>query len=215
LDVHNRPELVSNPVFGYGVRYQQAGLLESLARRCLKDELEAHPRPFRITIQADDPAVEPLVFDAAGDSKVEKHLIIKHASPRFYTFMLMAPSPWHALLLNRAMSVGNAEFTVNDEALFVKAFTLSNPRQGIYFAQKMRRSPLPATLCKDVPDAHFLDGRQPFWVSFLVAINLFFGSVERFLYDVFKARFMVGEEPWLAWERAANIQEDLKVQSSS
>lgn len=163
-----------------------------------------NPMPFAITIRPDDPVLEPSTFMPSTSSAhpAGDHLIIKHASPRFYILLAMAPSPSHALLLNKVIGP-EPEFVANNEKLFLRAFAV---REGLQTrstssAQKLRLIPLPSNL-KETPAEHFLDSHRPFGMALLVLATSLISVVERGVFGVFRARFVEGEEPWFVWERA-------------
>ncbi|KAI0776762.1 hypothetical protein BD413DRAFT_610350 [Trametes elegans] len=192
-----------------GVGWQPEGALEAYARRVVERFLarRADELALGITLVSGDPSVPTLVFSPTSkraDGKAPSELTIHYAAPRFFSTLLLAPSPEHMLLLGRAEDL----FHANSESLFSQVFAPGQSASRGSYTQRIRTYLLPQTLLDStrpsvVPPTHPLDGDRPFVNALAVSTMHLLDNLERVVFTSLKARFVPGLEPWNRWERAA------------
>ncbi|TBU31336.1 hypothetical protein BD311DRAFT_804818 [Dichomitus squalens] len=192
-----------------GVGWQDEGPLEAYSRRIAADFLSRRAEELRldITLVSGDPSVPDLTFSpwtALVDGEGEREeLVVYYTAPRFFTTLLLAPSPAHLLLLRRADDL----FRVSSDELFVRVFSASSMEHpGLSWTQKLRASLLPRSFVSSAAmvSQHPLDSRAPRVLNALAVCVLHLAdALEQIVFTVLGARFVPGTEPWRRWERAA------------
>lgn len=219
LDVYVRPEPHSTTtsatatiVKGGGVRWQPESFLEGYARWRLEHFLRRRVEATGVVVSivSGDSRGIKLDFEpsSATPGGSREHLTVTHLSPRFYTLFLLAPSPAHALLLSS--SSPDPEFSVSSRELFIRVFSPKSADTNLNLTQRLRTSVLPSELLGpplSVPAIHPIDtsASTVHYILTLgvVSVMLCLGALERWIFSTVGARFVEGQEPWKAWDRAA------------
>jgi hypothetical protein len=185
-----------------GVKYIPEGFLESYARRRVEEFLyrRVDELGIEVVLIPVDPSESTRIFSQSPPATPGLRLAIDHASPVFYTSLLISPSPAHALLLDRV-------WNPSDENLFLSVFSsplLSNekPRSTL---QSLRTHPIPHRLCIElpIPPVHPLDIHSNSIPTTLWVIICHLSThIEHGIFVLFKARVVKGGEPWTIWDRA-------------
>lgn len=216
---------------GGGVGWQPEGILERYCRLVTEDVLDhqAQARWIHVTLVSSNPALGQRHFlphNVNADEKSIKYLTLTYHTSRFFLVLLSSPSPQHALLVARAEGL----CIVSDENLFVQVFTghPTGKPSGLsgwlcHLAQRIRLRPIPVSLHPPSfpfisSGAHPLDLPyqsastsstisilRPLCSLLIIITTLLLTRLEQTIFFVFHARFVPGDEPWLAWSRAANI----------
>ncbi|KAK7446978.1 hypothetical protein VKT23_014191 [Stygiomarasmius scandens] len=217
---------------GGGVRWQPAGAFESYARDAVEKFLMDRTAELGIRVELIPGSATEMrrVFDgeASRDAAVQKQkrtLSISYLSPRFFTILLLSPSVKYALLYG---SKTEGIFVVSDEALFLQVFgadeSQNDVSQRLSIRQRLRCIPIPASLLPNshpnphstpssdsfiVPPKHILDKEpytSPFGSTLVILALLSLASLEKYIFKLVRARTVKGDEPWAAWERAAELE---------
>lgn len=220
---------------GVGVKWQTATALERFAQGRIEYFLGRRCREFGVTVKlvAGDPSVADQVFSGEDNQLqygIKLTLVIHYRSTRFFTAVYMAPSATHALLFGAQCTAPRHRlFSVSDENLFSQVFSLE-PRtealnsntphdlqvdthtpdsQRLSTAQTLRCRPLPLSIhppSVPIPNVHPLDQRTSAFVSTAAVQScLLLDRVEEGAFWLAGARVIPGDEPWKAWERAADV----------
>ena len=201
---------------GRGVGWQPPSWFEQYARSLVCDSLVRRSGELRVrvTLVAGDPSEPDIVFAPAceqtGASAENTQLTIWYLSPLFFSTLVMAPSSEHALLLGYHTE---RTFVPSSVPLFLSVFgtnTQGEPEYSISLPQSLRLCAIPKELFDSpftIPPTHPLDppassrirwARRATYISAFLAL----GVVERWVYAFARARFVIGHEPWLRWQRA-------------
>ncbi|TFK72364.1 hypothetical protein BDN72DRAFT_887266 [Pluteus cervinus] len=241
LDVFLRPEPHPRPIFwenssvedglskqriGGGVKWLPSGPLETFARARLLSFLQKRVDDTRIIVElvSADPAVPNFKLAPAshtsnstipsrtGNGARQKHLIISYLSPRFFTIILLCPSPSHALLLG---SKTEKIFNVSSIELFLTLFDFPPSHPSILTtitlsaSQRLRVANIPKSIPYSIPINHPLDldisGSRSISSYLVVWTLLFFERLEAWVFWLSRARLVAGDEPWKQWERAERM----------
>lgn len=163
-------------------------------------------------------AGEPI--EQFGPIDAPRCLKIRYRSPRFFTLLLLSPSPQHALL---AGCLGDRLFSTSDDELFIEVLRLpssaskpGHPWVASHAASIRRRwgqrgtailgsgDQAPLEFHADQLQAHPLDHWQAATFPLLCILWLlcFTQYAEERVFNALGARFVAGDEPWAVWERA-------------
>lgn len=209
---------------GGGVGWQPEGTLERYTRRVVVEFLRvrAEALAMQIKLVFADPNFKTLAFTfpcSSSTSEKNATLSIFVRSPQAFLFLFIAPTPRHALALGQD---SERQFSVSDEQLFMRVFEareLSSPASFLSkLAQRIRLSAAPKRLFPSkttVPQVHFSDlprgsnksigtGRELANVIILVLFcSLLY--IEKYIFTIFRAKFVPGTEPWKIWTRAEQL----------
>ena len=135
-------------------------------------------------------------------------LTIYFRSWEAFVFILEAPTPQLALALSRAQF--QPLFTVSSERSFIQllqpASEASPSRRGQQLARFFRRQLLPEVLhdtCRAQGNA--LESINPWLAARILFWRVLVAHLEHGAFSLLKARTVPGNEPWLQWQRAAQI----------
>ncbi|KAJ3515000.1 hypothetical protein NLJ89_g2028 [Agrocybe chaxingu] len=212
----------SSPSPAGGVKWLEEGMLERFARRRVEGFLRrrVNETGIEVTLIAADPSIPQRTFSPSAP--LCSRLTIYYLSFQFFTILFLAPSAKHALLLG-----SNSEdiFHVSSRSLFLSVFSTmakislpsspSSPRlspksRPSYPAwlQRIRCQNLPRTLASSIPTSHFLDS-ETLWDRMICATVIYthryLDALEKWVFTLARARLVEGQEPWLQWERAAEL----------
>lgn len=199
-----------------GVKWLSEGYLEKRARIYVESFLQrrADETGISVTLIHGDPSVPKCTFLPTKEVKSQMTLKISYLSPRFFTILLTAPSPTHALLLG---SETEKIFFPSSPELFLSIFSPTpyppsseNSNPNSMLIQRLRTRFLPPSFRETIPipEMHPLDeGPKDKRTSllFLVSNILWFDRWEPRVFRFFRARPVPGNEPWKQWDRAANV----------
>ena len=239
LDVFPRPEPVSklreheealgqdsNPVqtplrpISGSIGHQNSSTIERwAARRTLRFlQLKTEQSNRRVIIISSHPAVPSYTSSSAADKVASPPLTILVWSPAFFTTLLLAPSPLHALLLGskaeKLVSVSSTEDFLEVFSPFPRAVRPSHRLRELLLncAQRLRLRLVPLHVLDEHPlppvsySTNPLDSVGPSAPIFLAILGLFLlQRVERIVFEISGARFVSGLEPWNGWKRLESI----------
>lgn len=208
---------------GSGVGWQPEGMLERYARRLVEHFLHARAQEMDIQIELvfADPSFGTRSFPTTS-GKTDTLTIFVRSSQAF-VFLFISPTPGLALALGQE---SEHHFTMSDANLFMSVFEVQQRTRGTVlarFAQRIRLSPLPKVIkpaSTIVQQRHFLD--SPFTTTRIdrirreivniFALLLFYILLytEKFIFTMFHARFVAGEEPWDIWTRVQHFVDNPK-----
>ncbi|OJT12325.1 hypothetical protein TRAPUB_11100 [Trametes pubescens] len=200
-------------VYG-GIGWQPEGALEAYSRGLTERLLARRSEELgvRIELVSGDPSAPRRTFQPSAPTQEkavrgDADLTIHYAAPRFFTTLLLSPSPEHMLLLGRAEDL----FRVNSDSLFSQVFssTSAKPIQSTSLTQWIRTSLLPTRFLASVPNAtparHPLDADRPLVNALAICALHLMDHLEKTVFTLFRARFVPGMEPWLRWDRTADL----------
>jgi hypothetical protein len=229
LDVFPRPEphtfdylKQSDPaheaVPGGGVIWQEETYFESFARRRVITYLAGRVRETGISLLLipSNPNIAVTDIPAHRSNTTSDRLRITYLSPRFFTIIFMCPSAEHTLLFGKD---SEGLFEVSSTDLFNIIFSpVVETRTRLSLLQEtlqsFRRTRVPDTVTITSPIVHILDGNRSVTnliTSMLVLWSLaFLEYAEKSIFQVTGSRYVEGQEPWNAWERAAGVYSNKK-----
>ncbi|KAG6879638.1 hypothetical protein C0992_000273 [Termitomyces sp. T32_za158] len=199
---------------GGGVKWQGESQLERYARLRVHQFFQRRVEEIglRVSFVSSDPAVPDLILAPRESSQggPEHHLIITYLAPRFFTILLAAPSPQHALLVG---SDTERVFSVSSRELFTTVFSsplAGPPSHSSSSLQRLRAQRIPPSIPLPIPALHPLDPLFPSCVEnlkhkFALHALFCFEHLERWMFLVMRARVVEGDEPWEAWTRAEKV----------
>jgi len=203
LDVFIRPEPVSGNTGA--TRWQSESSMERLARRSVEGFLKKRLELCDIAVRfvPSDASAQETLF-ASANTPTTRSLDVSYQSFEMFKTLLETPSAAHALLLSKGI------FQVSSESLFLEVFSLPSsipaPRS---FRQRLRASPVPASVELPIPPKHFLDFNstltQAACTLFMLSLWQGLEQIERLAFSALRARPVAGEEPWKRWERGMGI----------
>lgn len=207
---------VEERVYG-GIGWQPEGALEAYARGLTEKLLARRSEELgvRIELVSGDPSVPRRTFQPSArtqkkDIQGEADLTIHYAAPRFFSTLLLAPSPEHMLLVGRAEDL----FRVNSESLFSQVFSAASAsairdKTTTSLTQRIRTSLLPSRFLTAAPTGapvrHPLDADRPLVNALAICALHLMDHLEKTVFTLLRARFVPGMEPWLRWGRAADL----------
>ncbi|EPQ55867.1 hypothetical protein GLOTRDRAFT_138622 [Gloeophyllum trabeum ATCC 11539] len=207
-----------------GIGWQPEGPLEKYERKRVEAFLatRATETGVRVTLIPGKPS-EPASDFPAHEGAEREHLKVYYLSPRIFTIIFLCPSAAHALLLG---SESEKIFVPSSPELFLSVFNPSSSAlhgdQQLSAGQQLRLRPIPHAVRSSsdlqIPAAHALElhsrglsrlPRTALAISDLIVlwILLALERFEQFTFTALRARFVPGQEPWNAWERASVILE--------
>ncbi|KAI0354321.1 hypothetical protein OH77DRAFT_1405638 [Trametes cingulata] len=208
-----------------GIGWQPEGALEAYSRQLVEHFLARRAEELNISILlvSGNPSVPPHMFSppshrggkAAGQGD-KADLTIHYTAPRFFSTLLLAPSPSHMLLLGHTEDL----FRVNSASLFSQVFSAAPSIAQGSFTQRLRIWLLPAHFVgsaaspSGVPPRHPLDADRPLVNTLVICAMHLLDHVEKAVFTSLGARFVPGLAPWQRWERAARVAEEEKTESS-
>ncbi|KAG6868773.1 hypothetical protein C0993_010700 [Termitomyces sp. T159_Od127] len=204
--------------WGGGVKWQGESPLERYARLRVHQFLQHRVEEvgLHVSFVSADTAVPDVTLSprVLRQGEPAPHLVITYLAPRFFTILLAAPSPQHALLIG---SDTDRVFQVSSRELFTMAFSPSYPCPSSPTCsplQHLRAQKIPPSLPLPIPALHPLDPLFPSCVEnlkhrFALHTLFFFERVERWMFFVMRARVVEGDEPWEAWTRAEKVLKGL------
>ena len=213
-----QPKDKGTSVEGGGIGWQSEGWMEKYARIVVSDFLQRRSKEMGIQIKLvfADPFIGDVVFPREGhsvSSDAAKSLKCIVRSPRSFLVILVAPSAWHALLVGQ---YSERLFTVSNDEVFLEVFA-SHQRamrsNDVYsrLLQQLRLLFTPHLLLQPPASmtavTHPLDGgslERAFVNCFVISVFYLLLLIERFIFIIFKARFVVGDEPWKMWKRSSS-----------
>lgn len=158
-------------------------------------------------------AGEPL--EQFGPIDAPRCLKIHYRSPRFFTLLLLSPSPQHGLL---AGCLGDRLFNTSDDELFVEvlnppssASSSGHPWIASHAASIRRRWGRKGTAILgsgEIAPSKIHAGQLQHWEAPAFALLCilwllcFTQYAEEKVFSALGARFVAGDEPWAFWERA-------------
>ncbi|KAL1938918.1 hypothetical protein VTO73DRAFT_11071 [Trametes versicolor] len=203
-------------VYG-GIGWQPEGALEAYARGLIEKLFArcSEELGVRIELVSGDPSVPRRTFQPSAraqekDVQGEAYLTIHYAAPRFFSTLLLAPSPEHMLLVGRAEDL----FRVNSQSLFSQVFSAASPsttqdKTSTSLTQWIRASLLPSRFLTAAPTGtparHILDVDRPLLNALAICALHLMDHLEKTVFTLLRARFVPGMEPWLRWDRAADF----------
>ncbi|KAI0632927.1 hypothetical protein C8Q77DRAFT_1175724, partial [Trametes polyzona] len=193
-------------VYG-GVGWQPEGALEAYSRQLVERFLARRSEELGLTIDliSGDPSVPRHVFAPSGGNAHDEEdtLTIHYAAPRFFSTLLLAPSPEHMLLVGRTEDL----FRASSDSLFAQVFSPTPSSSTRSFTQRVRTSLLPSTFMtishSPLPGKHPLDRDRPLMNVLVICTMHLLDHLEKTIFGLLRARFVPGLEPWRRWERAA------------
>lgn len=195
---------------GVGLKWQNESILEMYARCRVETFLLRRARETGtvITLIYANPAIPVTLFQPSpeADCSPPPYLKIWYLSPRMFTILYLSPSALHAYLLgNRTERL----FWVSSEEKFLSVFTLPfERRMKMSMRQHLRRHLIPPSLDLEVPPTHVLDNQSFLYSTlstFIIWTSISLYRSEEWLFFLFRARVVHGDEPWKQWERAAHV----------
>ncbi|KAI0830221.1 hypothetical protein BC628DRAFT_988740 [Trametes gibbosa] len=201
-----------------GIGWQPEGALEAYSRRRVERLLARRGAELgtHIELVPGDPSIPRQLFGPPCDvqkrsGRGEAALAIHYAAPRFFSTLLLAPSPEHALLTARAEDL----FRTNSDSLFCSVFSGNSLNAGFEkkasFTQRARTALLPQHFLAAEPSGVLatnpLDDDAPFLNVLVICALHLLDRLEKAVFALFRARFVPGMEPWMRWERAADVAE--------
>lgn len=199
---------------GVGIGWQQAGRGERTAQRLIIKWCKARTEESGIAIEIKF-LDERRDVELGPEKKAGERLTIITADPKFFTNLLVAPTPYHYTLLAPELLT-----TISDPGLFVRFFQRedSGPQQTTIFtrlADRTRQSFFTFFLAHSVlapsPDlwhrteTHFstsLPTLDQYRLMLIVMLAYFADVAEERIMRAMGATFVEGREPWKVWERA-------------
>ncbi|TRM63282.1 hypothetical protein BD626DRAFT_557691 [Schizophyllum amplum] len=176
------------------------GMLERQARRVLERFLHRRVEELGVAVSLvpADPDDRTRTFCPTKPSA--SLLEVCYLTPRFFTLMLAAPSAEHALLVGHQTE---HIFTPSSTELFIRVFASPTVSGSLSLGQRIRRRAIPRSLDLPIPTRHFLETE---WLATtLAAVQVLLDDVERRMFSLVRARVVPGDEPWLQWDRAAEV----------
>ncbi|KAF5353227.1 hypothetical protein D9756_008075 [Leucocoprinus leucothites] len=229
LDVFPRPEphpvitrsespSTDEAVPGGGVGWQDESVLESYARRVIIEFLHRRTAETGVSVvlRPSNPSIAPTKILTAGKTDDASTLEISYLTPRLFTTLFSCPSGAHSLLLG---SDAEKFFQVSSKHLFTTIFSYATrPQAKASFLQgtlqSLRRARVPDGLDITSPVTHFLDihrSTPSLVLSTIVLCSIaLLDYLERTIFRATGARFVVGTEPWNAWQRAVLLHTNRK-----
>ncbi|CAA7262082.1 unnamed protein product [Cyclocybe aegerita] len=212
----------SSPSLAGGVKWLKEGTLEYFARRRVEGFLgrRVNETGIKVIFIAADPSIPQRTFSPSAPPR--SCLTISYLSSQIFTIFFLTPSAKHALLLG---SDSEDIFHVSSRSLFLSVFSTttkislpsspSSPRLSPkprpsypVWLQRTRCQNLPRTLASSIPTTHFLDSDTLWdWIVCAAAIytHRYLDALEKWLFTLARARIVEGQEPWLQWQRAAEL----------
>lgn len=208
----NAPE-IDKEGLGVAVGWQSSGWAEKTAGKIVTRYCQN--RASEMGVQLDLTYLDQRSDITYGVMNKDKaRLRIQTADPKFFTNLLVAPSPLHYIILAPELLT-----IINDPELFVRFFTPESPSQSIsipaQLAYRLRRSffsflvshadTAPTPDLWHTSDAHFLN-----YCSYADSIRVFLvvllactaDRAEERIMAWLRATFVEGREPWKVWDRA-------------
>ncbi|KZT23007.1 hypothetical protein NEOLEDRAFT_1070267 [Neolentinus lepideus HHB14362 ss-1] len=216
LDVYARPEpkpvgedwsSAGIPIGDQGgVGWQAEGMLEAYCRRRLEVFLTERVNEINveITLIPANPSLPPSHF--APTEAATDHLKIYYTSPKFFTMLFMCPSPAHAVWLGATENI----FSCSGDH-FLDVFHLTEPttwslKETPNPSQYLRVVQIPGNFQWTYPRVHALEhhASNPRKVANFIVLYILvlLNRLEEILFGILRARFIPGQEPWNAWNRA-------------
>ncbi|KAH8834813.1 hypothetical protein DL96DRAFT_1571857 [Flagelloscypha sp. PMI_526] len=206
LDVFARPEPL--PASSYwigksgkvslagGTKWLPAGAIETYARRKVESFLSRRAQELqtKVILVGPDSRQPPTVYETTSD-------------PRNFTILLASPSAEHALLVG---CDAEGLFVPSSRELFLRVFSPSHsPSVSLSRNQTRRIRNFPPSLTKiPIPSSHFLGVDGDSWTVWAILLVLdVLDGLEKRVFQLARARMVLGTEPWRKWERAAAIHE--------
>ena len=192
---------------GHGIGWRSETLLERFARKRVENVLHSHADRAGVLISLipEDPHASETVFapTTTNDGSQAQHLSIRYQSSRFFTSWLISPSIEHLLLLKDDIE---GEFSVSSMDLFRAIRSAEKEythQKSTSTAQRLRLWAIPPTLHLDTPSDGLIDLPSPD-ICLIIALSssLALEQMERRIFGLVGARFVMGQEPWMRWERA-------------
>ncbi|KZV99059.1 hypothetical protein EXIGLDRAFT_746376 [Exidia glandulosa HHB12029] len=185
-----------------GLVWQPPSWAEAWSHRRVEAFLRARAPELGVTVRlvSTSPFQLPTFFGEPADGG--RHLTIWYRSARAFAVILEAPSPKHALY---AGTQAEKVFAVSDEALFEELFSVPSSRSVSTSApastcMAVRRLMLPRNKRQRVPQSHVLDYPSSTSVIVVLSWQCIAQRFERAAYQLVRARFHPGEEPWISWD---------------
>lgn len=197
------------------MKWLSEGLFEKYARQRVEAFLQRRVEETNtiITLTSQNPTVSDLVFQprCPDDWSSCSHLSIYYLSPRFFTILLLCPSPAHAFLLG---SDTEKIFLASSQDLFVSMFSPDPIVQDMTALQHLRAAAVPRSIPLPVPPTHVLDDGS--WTALVLSaavirVLLLLDWIEAWIFRATHARVVAGDEPWKQWERAGEFLKTGKV----
>ncbi|KAJ3516474.1 hypothetical protein NMY22_g14205 [Coprinellus aureogranulatus] len=216
---------------GGGVMWLGEGLADRYARCKVEEFLKRRvdETGIRVTCIPANPAMDPKTWvpktdgQAGTTDKEDLHLRIWYFSSKLFTTLLLSPSADYALLLGCDTK---GWFQVSSRPLFRRLFCSPSRHANaepegapLSKLQMLRVRPIAKTLSVrqgggdcltlEVPPHHFLDHAGSFNLAnhTVIRAQLALDALEKRVFEWTGARIVSGQEPWLAWERAAKVKE--------
>jgi hypothetical protein len=205
---------------GLPIAWQSPGWSERTARRIVETFCRSRVAQTGIGLQIEFlDQREDFVLSTQKSSSNRQVCSIKTADPKFFSHLLIAPSPRHFAILSPELLT-----TIEHPDLFIRMLgTPTKPRPGLstvermtmkirqrFFLFFMAHSALPAT--PDLfpfDDKHFIAPSSTYdqlRVLIIVYLAYLADVAEERIMGLLGATFVEGREPWKLWERALKRQ---------
>jgi len=205
---------------GLPIAWQSPGWSERTARRIVETFCRSRVAQTGISLHIEFlDQRENLVLSAQSSSSEKQVCPIKTADPKFFSHLLISPSPRHFAILSpeRLTTIEDPESFIhlmesfeNSVPDLSKVERMTSKTRERFFLFFMAHSALPAT-----PDLfpfdkkHFITSSSradQLRIMIIVSLAYFADVAEERIMGLLGATFVEGREPWKLWERALKRQ---------